>query len=286
MLQKIIGLTHLKPNPVNEKELWIYTDSSLQNKALPEFRDLNDKTILFSFGEKSILVKDWISYRKTIRNNPDLKVKTNNDWFGQYQQAIAFDYYRNHLENYNKDFGYQLNEFKEGNLLFEIMQRQVWDKASSDSAGLARYYDAHATNYWWQPGADAIIFACSNEKAAEDMEQVLQKHIDDWRRAVDSSRGLIQADSGRFELAQLPVKGMELLKPGQFTEHTQNQADNSVAMAYILRVYNERSPRSYKDARGFVINDYQNFLEEQWIAELKKKYPVKINEAVLKGLPK
>jgi len=45
------------------------------------------------------------------------------------------DYYRNHLEQYSKDFAFQLNEFKEGNLLFEIMQRKIWDKASTDSAG-------------------------------------------------------------------------------------------------------------------------------------------------------
>ncbi|MBS1932978.1 MAG: hypothetical protein JST96_03195 [Bacteroidetes bacterium] len=65
-----------------------------------------------------------------------------------------------------------------------------------------------------------------------------------------------------------------------------NQTDNTVTFAYIVKMYNEREPRNYNDAKGFVINDYQSYLEDNWIAELKKKYPVKVNEAVLKSLPK
>jgi peptidyl-prolyl cis-trans isomerase SurA len=35
-----------------------------------------------------------------------------------------------------------------------------------------------------------------------------------------------------------------------------------------------------------VINDYQNELEEKWIAELKKKYPVTVNQQVLDSISK
>jgi peptidyl-prolyl cis-trans isomerase SurA len=73
--------------------------------------------------------------------------------------------------------------------------------------------------------------------------------------------------------------------PGTFTPFVTNKADNTVGFAYILNVYRERSPRNYRDARGFVINDYQTWLEDQWIAELKKKYPVKVDEQVVRTLP-
>jgi len=62
--------------------------------------------------------------------------------------------------------------------------------------------------------------------------------------------------------------------------------DKSVQFAYIFRLYKTPSPRTYEEARGLVINDYQNELENQWIDELKKKYPVVIEEAVFKTLPK
>ena len=65
------------------------------------------------------------------------------------------------------------------------------------------------------------------------------------------------------------------------TAPVKNETDNSLTFAYIIRIYRERAPRSFEDARGFVINEYQNYLEEKWLETLKKKYPVKINEAVL-----
>ena len=63
-------------------------------------------------------------------------------------------------------------------------------------------------------------------------------------------------------------------------------SDQTIQFAYIIRQYNTPSPRTYEEARGLVMNDYQNELENQWIEELKKKYPVTINETVFRQLPK
>ncbi|MBS1596851.1 MAG: peptidylprolyl isomerase [Bacteroidetes bacterium] len=285
MLGTILKECNFKSFPVNEDHLFAYTDSSLQNKKSPAFTDINSKTILFSFSKKEITVKDWIEYRTGIRNQPGLILgKSNKEILAQYQQTAAFDYYRNHLEDYNKEFAYQLNEFKDGNLLFEIMQHTIWDKASADSAGLRNYFEAHKNKYFWEPSADAIIFTCANEKAATDIQSKLPSQLGAWKKMIDSSRGMAQADSGRFERTQLPPAESGNLKAGQFSSVVKN-TDNSVTMAYIITLYNDRTQRSYNDARGLVINDYQVFMEDNWIATLKKKYPVKVNDAVLKSLP-
>jgi len=285
MLGAILQASHFKLNPFHEVHLFVYTDSSLQNKKLPVFTDLNGGTILFSFSKKDITVKDWINYRKGTMNQPGLiNGKTNKEIFEQYRQTAAFDYYRNHLEDYNKEFAAQLKEFKDGNLLFEIMQHSIWDKASSDSTGLKNYFESHKTKYWWEPSADAIIFTCANDKAATDIKSKLPNNLNDWKKIIDSSKGLAQADSGRFEYAQLPTAESGSLKPSQFTSLIKN-SDNSITLAYIINLRPERSPRNYTDARGLVINDYQVFMEDNWVAELKKKYPVKIDEAVMNSLP-
>ena len=65
-----------------------------------------------------------------------------------------------------------------------------------------------------------------------------------------------------------------------------NKADNTASFAYILRNYTKTEPRSFSDARGLVINDYQIELEKKWVAQLKKKYPVSINEKLLNELIK
>jgi peptidyl-prolyl cis-trans isomerase SurA len=286
MLQTILRLAHFKQHPFNENHLFVCTDSSLQNKKLPVFDDMNNKTIMFSFSKKDIVLKDWLDYRNGLRNQPALSSgKTNKELFDLFKQTTAFEYYRNHLEDYNKEFAYQLKEFKDGNLLFEIMQHKIWDKASSDSTGLRNYYDAHKSDYSWQPSADAIIFTCSNEKTALDIQSKLPGNMSQWKRIVDSARGLAQADSGRFERMQLPPAESGNLQAGHFTSLLKNTTDNTITLAYIINVYNDRTSRSFNDARGLVINDYQAYMENNWIAALKKKYPVKINEAVLKSLP-
>jgi peptidyl-prolyl cis-trans isomerase SurA len=200
---------------------------------------------------------------------------------------MAQDYYRNHLEDYSPDFAFQLTEFKEGNLLFEIMQRKIWDKASVDSAGLQHYYDAHKDKYWWDVSADALLFTCKNAATAEALKERLATHpLSQWRQMTDSAAAAIQADSGRYEVAQIPNPTKQELGAMSYTAFTTNPADNSVSFAYILNIHHDREPRNFHDARGFVINDYQNWLEDQWIAELKKKYPVRIDEKIVSELPK
>jgi len=179
-----------------------------------------------------------------------------------------------------------LNEFKEGNLLFEIMQRKIWDEAATDSAGLQKYYAQHKDKYWWEASADALVFTASNEKVAEDTRKKLQENYKNWQQYIDNSSGQLQADSGRYELGQIPVVERTNFTPGLITANVKNETDNSVAFAYIIKVYSNREPRNFTDARGFVINDYQQFLEEKWVNELKKKYPLTINQTLVKTLPK
>jgi peptidyl-prolyl cis-trans isomerase SurA len=92
------------------------------------------------------------------------------------------------------------------------------------------------------------------------------------------------ADSGRFELTQLPVVEKALFAPGVFTAAVKNPNDNAYTFNYIVRVYNEPGQRSYDAARGMVISDYQTELEDKWISELKRKYPIKVNEAVFRTI--
>ncbi|HEY8898014.1 MAG TPA: peptidylprolyl isomerase, partial [Niastella sp.] len=286
LLKKVYTLTGFKKNAFNEQHLFIIADSILANKHFPVFADMNAKTPLFSFAKKTVTVKDFQNNLETIRSYENMRSgKTVKQLFDEFVEVSAFDYYRQHLEEYNKEFAYQLNEFKEGNLLFEIMQRKIWDPASTDSAGLHNYYAAHKDKYWWEASADAIILTATNKEASEEYRNKMTQNYKEWQKYIDNSGGHLQGDSGRFELGQIPVVEKTNFTEGLLTANVRNETDNTVAFAYIIKVHPNREVRSFNDARGFVINDYQQYLEEKWIDELKKKYPVKINEAVLKSLP-
>jgi peptidyl-prolyl cis-trans isomerase SurA len=287
LVKKIMQWSNYKKASFNEKNLWTLTDSVLKNGSHPAFADLKPGTPLFSFAKQTIAVKDWETYLQMIRNYESQHAgKSRPELFNEFTETAALEYYRNHLEEYSKDFAYQLNEFREGNLLFEIMQRNVWDAASADSTGLKKYYDEHKDKYWWEASADAIIFTATTQAVADEAKKKLRSNYKSWQQYIDGSDGRLQGDSGRFELGQIPVLERTNFTPGLITADVKNENDNSITFAYIITVHRERQPRTFADARGFVINDYQTHLEEKWITELKKKYPVKINEATLKNLPK
>ncbi|HEX3769043.1 MAG TPA: peptidylprolyl isomerase, partial [Puia sp.] len=284
MTQTILKQTQFKEYLPAGNRLWDYTDSALLNKPTPSNAGFTDQTLLFQFPETKYTIGDWITYRKNLRSSPNItNGKTNPDILDLYRQTIAFDYYREHLEKYNAAFATQVNEFSDGNLLFEVMQRQIWNHAAADSDGLKKYFEANVKKYWWKPGAEAIIFNAPNMTVAKKLQGDLDKKLINWRETVDGFAGQIHADSGRFELSQIP--GKQPVEAGKFTQMVTN-SDQTIQFAYIIRQYNTPSPRTYEEARGLVINDYQSELENQWIDELRKKYPVTINETVFRQLPK
>jgi peptidyl-prolyl cis-trans isomerase SurA len=287
LLNRIEQQTGFERADVADLDLWAFTDSAMRNTGLNSFRGLGFSTVLISFAHQSYNLKEWLDYTHSIRGQRPGGNQADKDLFDRWVDRMALDYYRNHLEDYNKDFAFQLTEFKEGNLLFEIMQRKIWNKASVDSAGIRNYYEGHKDKYWWDASADALLFTCKSQQVADALKARLMAHpITDWRKMTDSGATSIQADSGRYELSQIPNPGKPALATSTYTAFSTNTADNSVSFAYILTIYNTRSPRNFRDARGFVINDFQNWMEDQWIAELKKKYPVKVEEKVFADLPR
>ena len=102
-----------------------------------------------------------------------------------------------------------------------------------------------------------------------------------WKTAVEPFADKVVTDSARYEWSQLP--GMDGTKPptGFMSSIAFNSTDQTASFALIRRVYTQPSSRSFNEAKGLVMNDYQTLLEEEWISKLKKKYPVVIDQKVL-----
>ncbi len=273
-----------KNNLINEKDLWKVTDTfSISNKKIAS-GNVNAKTVLFSFDNAKVNVGDWLQYVRNVNTTYGAHAEqTYPDLLKNYVSIAALENYRKRLQNFNPDFKYQLQEFKDGNMLFEVMEREVWSKASSDSVGQEKYYREHKANYKWNASADAILFSCANSSVAKNAFEQINKGKT-WKDLVSENSSQIQADSGRYELSQIPVEGTIEFKPGLVTVPVVNKGDGTAIFAEVLETYPEGQQRNFIDARGLVINDYQNFLEKKWIDELKKKYPVTVNQKVFRTL--
>jgi peptidyl-prolyl cis-trans isomerase SurA len=285
LAQKVLATVGLKELGVNSFALWAYTDSVLDAKKPPAPLTVTGESALLRIGKKDIKAADWISFAQANRYKTDGSgIKPHPQVWDEFVKYAALNYYQENLEQFNPEFKAQIEEFKDGNLFFEIMQQQIWGPAQTDTVALEKYYQQHKANYVWKESADAVVFYASDATAAQAFSLLLKKSPNSWRKLVENMSEKVAADSNRFELAQLPNPTKLALKEGTITAPLTNTADNTASFAYVVKLHTKPEQRSFADAKGMVINDYQTELEKQWIQELKAKYPVKVNEQALNGL--
>ena len=288
VIEKALKQIPVKKFSYSDKELMILSDSLLDNKPLISPVTVTKNTSLFSIGDQTYTVDDYITYAQTWRYKADgTGAKPYKQVMDEFMHHQAEQYYRSHLEDFNPDFRRQMEEFKDGNLFFEIMQREIWGKAQNDTAALEAYYAQNKTRYNWKKSADAVVFFCNDEASEKALYDQVKKNPSGWKPASDALAEKVVADSSRYELEQIPnTGGTAVMQAGMVTSPVKNKTDGSVSFAYILKTYPANMPRNYSEAKGLVISDYQVELEKTWVAELKKKYPVKIDEKVFQQIAK
>jgi peptidyl-prolyl cis-trans isomerase SurA len=278
-----------KTNTVADAELFRYADSVV---ARPNAETNNagifpitGKTIC-TYAKTKLTGKDWLDFVRSYKGSGELYQGENNTaLLNKFITVSVMDYYKKLLEDYNSDFRYQMEEFRDGNVLFEIMEKNIWGKASADQDALQKHYNTNKAKYLWNASADIIVFSCSGKTFAEEARAALIKGKD-WKKIAEESNNNIQADSGRFELSQLPIAIDSKTAEGFVSDIVESTVDGNTSFIKLVHHYAANLQRSFEEAKGMVINDYQNILEEKWINELKNKYPVKVNEAVFQTLLK
>jgi peptidyl-prolyl cis-trans isomerase SurA len=285
--KEVMDKLGLKPTSnIDNKALYAEADSVLAATDIRmaiEKSPFASKTIFYLINKGKITGKDWLNFVWEYKSNSErYKNESNSELWQKFQPYISLDYYRKNLESFNADFAYQMMEFTEGNLLFEVMEKMVWSKAASDTLGLKEYYSKNKAKYKWSSSADVLIMNCISEDIAKAAIESLASGVN-WRELVEVNQGELQGDSGRFEITQ--IGGDLKSTAGTFSKITQN-ADGTASFIYYQKIYADGEQRSFEDSRGMVINDYQDVIEKQWLEQLKLKYPLKVNESVLKTLIK
>ncbi|MBI1344369.1 MAG: hypothetical protein GC171_15720 [Terrimonas sp.] len=287
LYDRIVKTSGFKENKYDPTDLRLYTDSLLDSKYSGKQLSVTGDTPLFKLGDKTITALDWIGFAQTNRYNRNGSgIKPFDAVMKEFRKYVAMQYYRDNLESFNEGFRSQMNEFKDGNLFFEIMMQKIWTKAQTDTAGQLAYYTANKKKYTWKQSAGGVIFYCADEKTALAAAAEIKNNPGDWENIIKKYGDKITAETGRFEFSQIPKAANEIIHSGIVTGVEKNGADESASFSYIKKVFAPDEQKSFSDAKGAVINDYQNELDANWIASLKKKYPVTINRDVLKSITK
>ena len=126
-----------------------------------------------------------------------------------------------------------------------------------------------------------MLFYAPDLAAANQLRQQIMSAPQNWKALAEASAGEIAIDSNRFDLSFIPNNSQTELKSGVITTPVVNKEDSTASFAYIIKLYSQPQQRSFTEAKGLVINDYQAQLEKEWIQQLRKKYPVVINQKVV-----
>lgn len=281
LVNKWMTLCKFKEEPIDEKEFIAFTDSAAKDGSLTNFKKIKPATILFSFTKQKITANDWAKFVRAIKQSGNTMGNLQTMvLLKEYEKLKCNDYYQEHIEDFYPSVKEQSKEFDEANLLFGAMDKYVWSKANEDTAGLKNYYEQHKNKYQWQTGISAIVVTANTKQTASALLDSFKISIDNWRSVVSNYGASILVDSSRFENNQLPVTQKIQNKVGFISDVEKSNNDDSYTFIYITALHNTPETRSFEDARGLVTNDYQQVLEQKWIESLKKKYPIKINQAV------
>ncbi|MCM1109688.1 MAG: peptidylprolyl isomerase [Clostridium sp.] len=196
----------------------------------------------------------------------------------------ATDAARRHLADTNADYRNLLGEYRDGILLFEISNRNVWDRASKDTEGLARYFDANRANYTWQKPhyKGYVVLATTDSIAGLAREFLESTPVDADSLAVDLRKRF--GTNVRIEKV-VTAKGDNAIVDyvafdGPRPVDPKTRSRWNAWFPFRGRVIEE--PEEVTDVKGAVSTDYQQQLEKSWIESLHQKYPVKINKKTLK----
>lgn len=271
-------------NTVSKSELFRLADtviSDLNQDRSGDFKESQTKIIQYKKG--TVNVADWLKYVRNYYLSVELNKGERSEKL--WDKFITFsnrEYYKNNLEDYSPQFKSQIKEFSDGNVLFEIMERNVWGKSSDDTIGLRKYYEAHKDSYTWQKSAEILAVASTEIKETETILSKLKAGVSIDSLSAEFPNAHI--DSGRYELNQIAgLENSDNIKDGYYTDIIKTP-EGGGSFISILKVYPGGQHKSLEDGRGSVINDYQVVLEEEWVKSLRKKYPVKINEEEVKKI--
>ena len=183
---------------------------------------------------------------------------------------------------------YLIQEYHDGLLLYDISNQLVWDKAAKDEQALASYFKKHKKKYAWdEPRYKGMAYHVKDPADVKAVAKCVKKlKFDDWNEALRSTFNndsilRIRVEKGLFKKGDNKLIDREVFK-------VKDVQVDSVKGFPIDAVYGKllKKPQDYTDVRALVVTDLQDEMERAWVADLRKKYAVTVNEEVLKTVNK
>jgi peptidyl-prolyl cis-trans isomerase SurA len=250
-----------------------------------------NEEILFQIGDLSINAGTFAEYiESNQKQTPKMDIRTYlNDLYQNFEKKEIVNFEKANLESKYPEYKNILQEYHDGILLFDLTDKEVWSKAVEDTAGLEAFYSSHKNDYMWTERAEAYTIRLNDESLLKDARTIIGKYgkkskfnesFLKKKLCPGDSIPCFELEYGKYE------KGVnEEIDKTNWTVGLGETyfADEKPEFIFVLSIQ-EPTVKKLDEARGLITADYQNFLEKKWIQELRDKYPVTINEELLRKI--
>ncbi len=243
---------------------------------------------LFSIGTKKLTGTNFLDYiysqqKSGVTVKPIDKLV--DKLFENFTNEQLNQYNNDNLENEFPEFSAVMDEYRDGLLLFDLMDKEIWQRSKNDTTGLKVFYETQKDKHVWKTRVDAEIYSSTNldiMKKAFDMikKNVAAKEIKEKFNTKDAINVMFY--EGFYE------EGAESLPKNTKMELGVSEITNKGDYYFITKVNKVLPPgiKTLEECKGKLVNDYQQYLEQNWVDELKKEFTIKINQDVFEKVKK
>lgn len=238
---------------------------------------------LCNFQAKSISGTSFLS-ELNVQQKSKLKIKPIGKLVDQVYNAFVDNqlntYYNENLENEFPEFANIVEEYRDGLLLFDLMEKEIWNKAKQDTIGLKNYFEANKLKYQWKNRADVLIVSSTNEDYIKQAAKLLKGNV-----TIEAIKEKLNTNGAVNVMTKKEVVEEGVDKNIQLKEGV-SKIYKDKDYFYINKVLKvlPAGQKALEDTKGKVINDYQQYLEDNWVDELKKEFKVNVNRDVFEKL--
>ena len=240
-----------------------------------------DQEVMATFGTEKVAYIEYYRYLKSkLRAYQNIKEldKIVAKSFDSFINQRLYQYHDDNLEKEYPEFGYVVQEYREGLLLFELMEKEIWKKSKTDTIALKKFYEANKANYFWKDRVEAVIASSDKRCTARKVRKLFKNgsSIDVIKKQEEN----VLLSKGMFELDDKELPEKYAYKQGVSKIYKHNK------QYVVIKAIDKKVPtqQMYEEVKGRIINDYQAQLEKEWLEQLKQKYQVSINKEVLKEI--
>jgi len=257
--------------------------NQLDVKVLKNSFDLADyqhfNKNLFKINDQNFSQQEFLKYIKAYPVIGSIKKIKNvvKQKYENFVDKVCTDIEIANLAVKYPSYKWQLQEYYDGLLFFEITEREVWNKSMNDEQGLKNYFSNNRQKYMWEERVVADIYKTNNIKVAKKIQKLAKrKKINDAvlnKYNVEVINGTYNRNQNKYVNTVKWSKGS--YGPSEWED------------GYVVIWIKEIMPPAQKtllEAKGYVTSDYQAFIEKNWVNMLRDKFSVITNEKTLKSL--